>query len=163
MLVAPSTPEWRVGGEDTRKPLLLVRCLGPEQCHLGVIFTPSNAGNRLSAPRIDARSMPPTQNVIQDALTGCVCVCVGGVQQERGSRERWALRREASEVGAEATQFSHKSPLPGPLSAGKGGGEKQNLALAPTSPNPSPSSSHWRKVHSPNSALVPPHWLPSRG
>lgn len=68
--MVPPTLEWRVGGEDTRETLLLVQCLGPEQCHLGVIFTPSNAGNRLSAPRIDARSVPPTQNVIQDALTG---------------------------------------------------------------------------------------------
>lgn len=49
---------------------LLVQHLGPGQCHLGVIFTPSKAGNRLSAPRIDVSSMPPTQNVIQDALTG---------------------------------------------------------------------------------------------
>lgn len=59
-----------MGGEGTRKTLLLVQCLGPEQCHLGVIFTLRNAENRLSAPRIDARSMPPTQNVIQDAMTG---------------------------------------------------------------------------------------------
>lgn len=34
----------------------------------GGYFYTSNAGNRLSVPRIDARSMPPTQNVIQDAL-----------------------------------------------------------------------------------------------
>lgn len=60
--------------------------LGPEQCHLGIIFTPSNAGNRLSAPRIDACSMPPTQNVIQDALKEGE----GGRdrEQERGSRRR---------------------------------------------------------------------------
>lgn len=57
-----------MGGEDTRELLLLVHCLGPEQCHLGVIFTPCNAGNKLSAPRIDTCSLPPTPNVIQDAL-----------------------------------------------------------------------------------------------
>lgn len=59
-----------MGGEDTGKSLLLVQCLGPEQCHLGVIFTLCSAGNRLSAPRIDACSMPPTRNVIQDAIAG---------------------------------------------------------------------------------------------
>lgn len=70
------------GWEDTRETLLLVQCLGPEQCHLGVIFTPSNAGRTgLSAPRIDARSVPPTQNVIQDALTG---EAVGGGGRKKG-------------------------------------------------------------------------------
>lgn len=97
--MVPPAPVWRVGGEDTRKTLLLVQCLGPEQCHLGVIFTPSNAGNRLSAPRIDARSMPPTQNVIQDALTGWWW---GGVCSKKAGVVRWAPRREASKVGAGA-------------------------------------------------------------
>lgn len=71
-----------MGGEDTRKTLLLVQCLGLEQCHLGVIFTPRNAGNRLSAPKIDAHSMPPTQNVIQDALRGWGCSKKRGVERD---------------------------------------------------------------------------------
>lgn len=86
----PPTPEWRVGGEDTRKTLLLVQCLGPEQSHLGVIFTPSNAGNRLSAPRIDAHSTPPTKNMIQDALKDGEWSNKEGVGRDRlpGGRHR---------------------------------------------------------------------------
>lgn len=78
-----------VGGEDTRELLWLVHCLGPEHCHLGVIFTPCKAGNKLSAPRIDTRSLPPTPNVIQDALAE-------GESCRKGSRQD---RREGSRVG----------------------------------------------------------------
>lgn len=47
----------------------------------GVIFTPCNAGNKLSAPRIDMSSLPPTLNAIQDALASEGC-------SKEGSRER---------------------------------------------------------------------------
>lgn len=81
--MVPSASEWRVGGEYTRKLLLLLHCLGPEQCHLGDIFTPCNAGNKLSAPRIDTSSLPPTPNAIQDA-----CALASEGRSEEGSRER---------------------------------------------------------------------------
>lgn len=79
---------------------MLLFCLGPEQCHLGVIFTPCKAGNKLSAPRIDTRSLPPTPNAIQDALAG------EGYSKE-GSRERQegGSRTEAGAAAQHLTFF----------------------------------------------------------
>lgn len=94
--------------------------------------------------------------------TDRVCVCGGGLRQERGSREkRWAPTREAAEVGAGATGISHRSPLQGSCELAKVVGKYRIWPPPPC--NRSPSSSHWRKVHSLNSALVPPHWPPSPG
>lgn len=74
---------------------MLLHCLGPEQCHLGVIFTPCNAGNKLSAPRIDTSSLPPTRNAIQDALA------------------RDAAREGAGETGRRGLGWGLGSAVPG--------------------------------------------------